>query len=123
MNIEALERLVRKYYGYVADMEGSSIEILDLLFVRDKIQKFLSESGPDKEIPGLLYEQIYELDRLLWEERDNFLIVIGEKELHHARRQQAAARSHWWWYLDELKTTPQPIQEQRNYLAQTFISV
>ena len=37
-----LERWLRKYYGYVADMEGSGIETVDLLFVRDKIQRFVA---------------------------------------------------------------------------------
>ena len=36
MNVRELERLFRKYYGYVADLEGSGVEAFDLLFVRDK---------------------------------------------------------------------------------------
>ncbi len=46
MSVQELERLVRKYYGYVADLEGSGGEAFDLLFVRDKIQRILEESRP-----------------------------------------------------------------------------
>ena len=123
MNVEELERLVRKYYGYVADLEGSGVEAFDLLFVRDKIQRILEESTPDKEIPGSLFERIHELDRLLWTERETFLMVVGEKELRHARQEQGSPRSHWWWYLDELKTLPRSLREWRERLAQAFVRV
>jgi hypothetical protein len=120
MNAQELERLVRKYYGYVADMEGSGVEILDMLFVRDKIQRILDQSLPEDEIPTPLYERVYELDRLLWEERETFLTVIGEQELEHARQQQRSPRSHWWWYLDELKAVPQPLKKRIDRLAKVF---
>lgn len=120
MKAVELERLVRKYYGYVADLEGSGIEVLDLLFVRDKIQSILDQFGPDEEIPSSLYERVYELDAVLWEERNTFVMVLGEKELQHARHQQASPRSHWWWYLDEIQAPPGPVREQRERLAHVF---
>ena len=123
MSVQELDRLVRKYYGYVADLEGSGVEVLDLLFVRDKIQDILEASTPDKQISGLLYERIYELDHMLWRERESFLMVVGEPELQHARKQERRPRSHWWWYLDELKVQPQTILEQRERLAQVFVPV
>jgi len=58
----SLERLVRKYYGYVADLERSKVEVLDLLFVRDRIQSMLDQLTPDEAVPSSLYERIYELD-------------------------------------------------------------
>lgn len=120
MNVRELERLVRKYYGYVADMEGSGVEILDMLFVRDKIQRILDQSLPEDEIPTSLYERLHELDQLLWEERGTFLLVIGERELEYARQQQHSPRSHWWWYLDELKALPQPSKERVGRLTMSF---
>ncbi|MBI2877069.1 MAG: hypothetical protein HYY20_09330 [Candidatus Tectomicrobia bacterium] len=120
MNTTDLERLVRKYYGYVADLEGSGVEVLDLLFVRDKIQSILDQLTPNEALSSSLYERIYELDSLLWEERSTFLLVVGEEELRHARRGQGSPRSHWWWYLDELKASPKPAREQRERLAQAF---
>ena len=30
MNVAALDRLVRKYYGYIADLEGSGVEGVQL---------------------------------------------------------------------------------------------
>ncbi len=120
MNAQELERLVRKYYGYVVDMEGSGVEILDLLFVRDKIQSILEQSQPEDEISASLYERLHELDQLLWEERDTFLLVLGERELRQARQQQRSPRSHWWWYLDELKVLPQPLKERVDRLTLSF---
>lgn len=103
MKNDDLEKLVRKYYGYVADLEGSTIEMLDLLFVRDRIQDILEKIKPDRSMPQPLYELVYKLDHFLWQERRSFLMVAGEKELKYAREQQNSPRSHWWWYLDELK--------------------
>jgi len=120
MNVRELERLVRKYYGYIADLEGSGVEILDMLFVRDKIQRILDQSLPEDEIPTSLYERLHELDQLLWEEREAFLLVIGERELEYARQQQRSPRSHWWWYLDELKALPQPLKERADRLSKAF---
>ena len=96
MNAPELERLVRKYYGYVADLEGSGVEVLDLLFVRDEIQRILDKSGPEELMPLSVLEQIYELDLALWAEGEVFRMVVGEKELQHARQQQRSPRSHWW---------------------------
>lgn len=107
MRATKLEKLLRKYYGYVADLEGSGPEAFDLLFVRDRIEQILVQSMPDEAIPPALQEVVYELDDLLWDQRPLFLAVIGEKELQHARQQQHAPRAHWWWYLDELKARPQ----------------
>ena len=121
MNAPELERLVRKYYGYVADLEGSGVEVLDLLFVRDEIQRILDKSGPEEQMPLSVLEQIYELDLALWAEGEVFRMVVGEKELQHARQQQRSPRSHWWWYLDELKPRPQPIQKRRDQLAPAFV--
>jgi len=121
MNWQELERLVRKYYGYVADLEGSGVEVFDLLFVRDKIQGILDKSGPEEQIPTSVFEQIYELDRALWAESETFRMVVGDRELQHARQQQRSPRSHWWWYLDELKTLPQPIQKRRDQLTPVFV--
>ena len=98
-----LERLLRKYYGYVADLEGSGVEAFDLLLVRDKIQYILDHSTPDDALPVALCEQVYRLDDWLWRQRARFLAVVGQRELQHARRQQNSPRSHWWWYLDELR--------------------
>jgi len=120
MNVRELERLVRKYYGYIADLEGSGVEILDMLFVRDKIQRILDQSLPEDEIPTSLYERLHELDQLLWEEREAFLLVIGERELEYARQQQRSPRSHWWWYLDELKALPQPLKERADRPSKAF---
>lgn len=122
MRIQELERLVRKYYGIIADLEGSGVEVFDLLFVRDKIQSILDETTPENELSTALYERIHDLDVLLWQERDTFLMVVGAKELQHARQQQRSPRSHWWWYLDELRVLPQTIREQRDRLANAFIT-
>lgn len=123
MNVTELEQLVRKYYGYVADLEGSGVEVLDLLFVRDAIQTFLDQLTPDEALPSRLYTHIYELDALLWAERRTFLLVLGEHELRHARQSQRSPRSHWWWYVDELKAPPEPVQGQQERLAQMFSSI
>lgn len=120
MRVQELQRLVRKYYGYTADMEGSGVEVLDMLFVRDKIQDILDGSTPEEKLARPLYERIHELDRLLWEQRETFLMVVGESELRHARQQQRSPRSHWWWYLDELNVLPEPIREWHEQLADVF---
>ena len=120
MNVRELERLFCKYYGYVADLEGSGVEAFDLLFVRDKIHRLLAESGPEEAVPGALFEQLHALDRRLWAERETFLMVVGEKELHQARQQQHSPRSQWWWYLDALKTPPLWLDEQRDRLVQAL---
>jgi hypothetical protein len=96
------------------------LKILDMLFVRDKIQRILDQSLPDDKIPPSLYEHLHELDRLLWQERETFLMVIGEQELKYARQQHHSPRSHWWWYLDELQRPPQPLREQYERLTQAF---
>ncbi len=114
MNWQELERLVRKYYGYVADLEGSGVEALDLLFVRDKIQHILDASGPEEQIPAPIFVQIHELDQALWAESETLCAVIGDRELQHARRQQHSPRSHWWWYLDGLQVLPQPTPKERS---------
>ena len=121
--IDELEKLIKKYYGYVADLEGSSIEVLDLLFVRDKIQSILENMEPNDTIPQPLYERVYTLDSLLWQERRSFLIVVGEKELKHAREQQKAPRSHWWWYIDELKAPLEQdvLWKQKDFLVEAFV--
>ncbi len=120
MSVQELERLVRKYYGYIVDMEGSGVEILDMLFVRDSIQKILDQSLPEDKIPTSLYESLHELDRLLWKERETFLMVIGEQELNYSRQQHRSPRSHWWWYLDELQIPPQRAKKQYERLAEAF---
>ena len=120
MSVAALARLVRKYYGYVADLEGSVVEALDLLFVRDQIHTLLHRLTPGEALPSPLYARIYELDALLWEERSTFCMVVGAEELRHARRGQASPRSHWWWYLDELQVPPELVREKRERLAQAF---
>ena len=122
MNWQELERLVRKYYGYVADLEGSGVEVFDLLLVRDRIQRILDKSGPEEQIPTSAFEQIYELDWLLWAESETFCMVVGDRELQHARQQQHSPRSHWWWYLDELRTVPQPMQKRRDQLTPVLVS-
>lgn len=121
MNVQELEHLVRKYYGYAADLKGSGVEAVDLLFVRDNIQDILDESTPEEEIPGSIFEHIHELDSLLWAERETFQMVVGQRELEHARRRQRSPRSHWWWYMDELKALPLSIREQHDRLAQAFV--
>lgn len=119
--IGELEKLTKKYYGYIADLEGSSIEVLDLLFVRDRIQGILEKIKPDEPIPQLLYEWIYALDFLLWQERLSFLAVVGKKELEHTREQQKSPRSHWWWYLDELKVPlAQDALKQKAFFSEAF---
>lgn len=120
MNTHELERLARKYYGYVADLEGSGIEAFDLLFVRDKIQQILDGSTTETPVPPTVYEQIFEMDRLLWQEQETFLTVVGKQELEYARRQQDSRRSHWWWYIDELAAPPAPSQVQLERLTQAF---
>ena len=121
MNWQELERLVRKYYGYVADLEGSGVEALDLLFVRDRIQRILDKTGPEAQIPRLIFEQIYELDHVLWTESETFRMVVGDRELQLARQQQRSPRSHWWWYLDELQMMPQPRQNRRDPLTPVLV--
>ncbi len=121
MSTQELERLVRKYYGYVADLEGSDVEAFDLLFTRDRIQRLLGQSTPDDYIPAELCGRVHLLDEMLWRERRTFLAVVGERELQHARKQQRSPRSRWWWYLDELKLQPQEgIEEQRLRLVQAL---
>jgi len=117
---EQLERLLRKYYGYVADLEGTGVEILDLLASRDQIQLLLEQSTPESVLPQRLYNQVYQLDDVFWRERGVFLQVIGERELRHARVQRQSPRSHWWWYLDQLKAPPQVIGEAGQWLARAF---
>ena len=119
-DVQELKRLAGKYYGYIVDMEGSGIEILEMLFVRDKIRKMLDHILPEDELSSSLYEWIHELDKLLWDEREAFLMVMGEQELKYARQRHHSPRSHWWWYLDELQRPPQPLKEQYDRLAQTF---
>jgi len=121
MNWQELERLVRKYYGYLADLEGSGVEALDLLSVRDRIQRILDKTGPEAQIPRLIFEQIYELDRVLWTESETFRMVVGDRELQLARQQQRSPRSHWWWYLDELQMMPQPRQNRRDPLTPVLV--
>jgi hypothetical protein len=121
MNWQELERLVRKYYGYVADLEGSGVEALDLLSVRDRIQRILDKTGPEAQIPRLIFEQIYELDRVLWAESETFRMVVGDRELQLARQQERSPRSHWWWYLDELQMLPQPRQNRRDPLTPVLV--
>ena len=121
MNWQELERLVRKYYGYVADLEGSGVEALDLLSVRDRIQRILDKTGPEAQIPRLIFEQIYELDRVLWTESETFRMVVGDRELQLARQQQRSPRSHWWWYLDELQMMPQPRQNRHDPLTPVLV--
>ena len=122
MNGQEMERLVHKCYGYVADLEGSGVEALDLLFVRDKIQQLLDASGPEEQIPLPLFEQIHDLDRALWAESETFRMVVGDRELQHARRQQRSPRSHWWWYLDELKIAPQSGPKPRSHIAPVLVT-
>jgi hypothetical protein len=105
----------------VADLEGSGVEALDLLFVRDKIQSLLDKTTDENDFPTSLFEKIYDLDGLLWQERDVFLRVVGAKELQCARKQHRSPRSHWWWYLDELRVLPQSIWNQRDRLDEAFI--
>ncbi|MBK7202928.1 hypothetical protein [Candidatus Amarolinea dominans] len=69
---EQLERLLRKYYGYVADLEGAGVEILDLLAIRDQIQLLLEQSTPESVLSQRLYNQVYQLDDVFWRERDVF---------------------------------------------------
>lgn len=123
--INELEKLTRKYYGYVADLEGSSIEAFDLLFVRDKIQSILGKIKPNETIPQSLYEWIHTLDFLLWQEKRSFLTVIGEKELEYAREQHKIPRSHWWWYINELKAPLEQdiLWKQKASLAEAFAQV
>lgn len=120
--VDELKKLTKKYYGYLADIEGSSIEAFDLLFVRDRIQGILEKIKPDEPIPQPFYEWIHALDLLLWQERRSFLTVVGEKELEHAREQQKSPRSHWWWYIDELKVPLEQdaLWKQKAFLAEAF---
>ena len=120
--IGELEKLTKKYYGYVADLEGSSIEALDLLFVRDRLQSILEKIKPNDTIPQSLYEWIYTLDSLLWQERCSFLTVVGEKEFEHAREQRKIPRSHWWWYINELKAPLEQdvLWKNKAFLAKAF---
>jgi len=120
--IGELEKLTRKYYGYIADLEGSSIEAFDLLFVRDRIQSILEKIRPNDIIPQPLYEWVHTLDSLLLQERHSFLTVVGERELKHAREQHKIPRSLWWWYLDELKAPLEQdvLWKQNAFLAEAF---
>lgn len=113
MSVTALERLLHKYSGYIADLEGSGVAVLDLLFVRDKLQAILHRLTPDAALSTSLSERIDDLDRLLRAERSTFLMVLGQEELRHARRGQGSPRAHWWWYLDELQAPPEPVQKHR----------
>jgi len=122
-NVQELKRLAGKYYGYIVDMEGSGVEILDMLFVRDKIRRILDQILPEDKLSTSLYEQLHELDKLLWEEREVFLMVMGEQELKYARQKHRSPRSHWWWYLDELQRPPQPLKEQADRFAQDLALV
>lgn len=116
--VKELKRLTGKYYGYVADMEGVGIEVVEMLYVRDKIRRILDQLLPESEVSGSLYERIHELDRVLWENRHIFLMAMGERELRHARQQNRSPRSHWWWYLDQLKSPPQLVEDQVDGFAQ-----
>ncbi len=108
MNIKELERLIQKYYGYVADLEGSGVEVLELLFVRDKIQRALDGSAPEDSFPPDIYKLVHELDDSLWRERAIFLEVAGKEALQHARKRIRSSRSFWWWCLDELESVSEP---------------
>ena len=118
MSVAALARLVRQDDGDVADVEGSGVEVLDLLFVRDTMQTILHRLLPDAVLPSPLYARLDDLDALLWAERRTVLLIVGEEALRHARRGQGSPRSPWWWSLDELPAPPEPVREQRTRLAQ-----
>ena len=118
---EQFEKLMRKYYGYVDDLEGAGVEILEMLFVRDHIQEILEQSSPKTAFPQRLYNQVYQLDDMLWQHKNTFLQVVCERELRHARLRRQSPRSHWWWYLDQLKVAPRSAEEPGLRLAQTFV--
>ena len=54
MSVAALARLVRQDDGYVADVEGSGVAVLDLLFVRDTMQTILNRLTPDAALSSPL---------------------------------------------------------------------
>ena len=68
------------YYGYVADLEGSGVGVLDLLFVRDTIQAILRRLTPDEALPTSLYACLDDLDAFLRAERRTCLMVVGQEE-------------------------------------------
>jgi hypothetical protein len=117
---EQFEKLMRKYYGYVADLEGAGVEILEMLFVRDHIQEILEQSSPRTAFPQRLYNQVYQLDDILWQQKNIFLQVVGERELRHARLKRQSPRSHWWWYLDQLELAPRSVEEPDRRLVYAF---
>jgi len=117
---EQFEKLMRKYYGYVTDLEGAGVEILEMLFVRDHIQEILEQSSPETTFPQRLYNQVYQLDDMLWQQKSILLQVVGERELRHARLKRQSPRSHWWWYLDQLKGAPRLAAEPSQRLARAF---
>ena len=77
MSVQELERLVRKFDGYVADLEGSGIETCDLLLVRDTIHSILEESTPEQRELGSLFAHIHELDCLRWAARETFVRLMS----------------------------------------------
>ena len=97
-----LIQLINKYEGYIHDPEGNAPEIMDLFFVRDKMEKILESHDSVNNMSPEIHRQIIELDDELWHNIDLFLEIIGSKALHHARKQLNIPQKRWWWFIDEL---------------------
>lgn len=101
--MERIEKLVEKYRGYILDPEGNAVEIMEMLFIREKIQDFLENPNKIAGVSPKLHRIVMELDDQLWHNIDNYLEIIGEFELKTARSKLGTPpRFHWWWYLDDL---------------------
>lgn len=97
-----LIQLINKYRGYIRDPEGSAPEIMDMFFVRDKMEQILESHDSTKNMSPEIHRQIMELDDELWHNIHLFIEVIGSPALNHARMQLNIPRKRWWWFIDEL---------------------
>jgi len=98
MNWQELERLVRKYYGYVGDLEGSGVEVFDFSSCVTKSRGSWTRLDREEQIPTSVFEQIYELDRVLWQRARSSAWSLGIGN-YHMPATAAQPRSNWWWYL------------------------
>lgn len=71
--MEKGKELIEKYKGYILDPEGNAVEIMEMLFVREKIQDFLESPDQITIIPPELHRTVMELDDQLWHNIDTFL--------------------------------------------------
>gem|GEM_PF-3597438 len=101
-SMKDLTQLISKYRGFIRDPEGSAPEIMEMFFVRDKMERILENHDSVKNMSPELHRQIIELDDEFWHKIDIFLEIIGAHALQNARTKLNVPRKRWWWFIDEL---------------------